>query len=160
AQQQTVLNSLRTQKASGRLVIHIAADMASWENTPTDIEVRAGDTLFIPKRPNFVLVNGQVYNNTAITFIPGKTASWYLSAAGGPTPTANTKDIFIVRANGSLIGRSQNGWWGGNVLSTKLEPGDSVIVPEKFLTGSSFMRSLMAWATVLSSFSITAAAVH
>ncbi len=161
AQQQTVLNSLKTQKASGRLVIHITADTASWENTPTDIEVRAGDTLFIPKRPNFVLVNGQVYNNTAITYIPGKTASWYLSAAGGPTPTANTKDIFIVRANGSLIGRSQSGgWWGGNVLSTKLEPGDSVIVPEKFLTGSSFMRSLLAWATVLSSFSITAAAVH
>ena len=161
AQQQTVLNSLKTQKASGRLVIHITPDLASWENTPTDIEVRAGDTLFIPKRPNFVLVNGQVYNNTAITYIPGKTAAWYLSAAGGPTPTANTKDIFIVRANGSLIGRSQSGgWWGGNVLSTKLEPGDSVIVPEKFLTGSSFMRSLMAWATVLSSFSITAAAVH
>ena len=161
AQQQTVLNSLKTQKASGRLVIHIAADMAAWENTPTDIEVRAGDTLFIPKRPNFVLVNGQVYNNTAITYIPGKTAAWYLSAAGGPTPTANTKDIFIVRANGSLIGRSQSGgWWGGSVLSTKLEPGDSVIVPEKFLTGSSFMRSLLAWATVLSSFSITAAAVH
>jgi protein involved in polysaccharide export with SLBB domain len=160
AQQQTVVNNLKTQKASGRLVIHITSDVAAWQNTAADIQVRAGDTLFIPKRPNFVLVNGQVYNNTAITYIPGKTASWYLNAAGGPTQTANTKDIFIVRANGSLIGRSQNGWWGGNVLSTKLEPGDSVIVPEKFLTGSSFMRSLMAWATVVSSFSLTAAAVH
>ncbi len=160
AQQQTVLNNLKTQKASGRLVIHITADITSWENTSNDIEVRAGDTLFIPKRPNFVLVNGQVFNNTALTYTPGKTASWYLAAAGGPTPTANTKDIFVVRANGALVGRSQNSWWGGNVLSTKMEPGDSVIVPEKFLTGSSFMRSLMAWATVLSSFSITAAAVH
>ncbi len=34
-----------------------------------------------------MLAYGQVYNPTAITYVPGKTAEWYLAQAGGPTET-------------------------------------------------------------------------
>ena len=131
------------------MVIHITADIDSWANTPADIELRRGDVLTIPKRPGFVLVTGQVYNATALTFTPGKTAGWYLGRAGGTNATANRKEIFIIRANGSVVGRRSGGWFDGDVLSTKLNPGDVVVVPQKIIGASLFWRNLLAPASLL-----------
>jgi protein involved in polysaccharide export with SLBB domain len=156
-QQQQVLSRLRSQPVNGRLVIHISGELSSWENTPDDIEVRAGDVLRIPKRPGFVLVNGQVYNSSAITFSPGKTAEWYLRRAGGATEVANKKDIFIIRANGSVVGRGSGSWLGHEVLSTRLDAGDVVVVPQKIIGASMAWRNLLTVAQVASSVAITAA---
>ena len=155
-QQNEVLSRLRSQPATGRLVIHISADISSWENTPADIEVRAGDVLSIPKRPGFVLVTGQVYNSTAITFIPGKNAGWYLHRAGGANQIANKKQIFIIRANGSVMGREPSLWFDQDVLSTRLDPGDVVVVPQKIIGASLFWRNLLTVAQIASSVAFTA----
>jgi protein involved in polysaccharide export with SLBB domain len=156
-QQEQVLARLKSQPASGRLVIHIGPDIASWENTSTDIEVRAGDVLRIPKRPGFVLVSGQVYNSSAVTFTPDKTAGWYLRRAGGATEIANTKDIFIIRANGSVVGRGSGSWLDRDVLATRLDPGDVVVVPQRIIGASLFWRNLLTVAQITSSIAITAA---
>lgn len=151
-QRQQVLASLRSHPASGRLVIRISADISKWENTPADIELRAGDTLVVPKRPNFVMVGGQVYNATAISYMHGKDANWYLRQAGGATQLANKKGIFILRADGSVVGRSVGlGLWKGDVLSTRLQPGDSIVVPEKITGGSMFWKNLMTGAQLATS---------
>jgi protein involved in polysaccharide export with SLBB domain len=157
-QQQTeVLARLRSQPPSGRLVIHISADISSWENTPADIEVRNGDVLRIPKRPGFVLVSGQVYNASAITYIPGKPASWYLRRAGGANEVANKGDIFIIRANGTVVGRGTGSFWDHDVLSTELNPGDVLVVPQKIIGASVFWRNLLTVAQLASSIAFTAA---
>jgi protein involved in polysaccharide export with SLBB domain len=160
AQQQQVLGSLKSQPANGRMVIHITSDISKWEGTPDDIEVRAGDVVTIPKRPNFVMVSGQVYNASAITYTAGKDADWYLRQSGGYTSLANSKGIYIIRANGSVIGKgSSSGWWGGGVRGTRLQPGDTVVVPEKILTGSPWLRDLLASAQLFSSIALTAGIV-
>ena len=155
-QEDQVLARLRSAPLSGRLVIHISADINSWAGTPDDIEVRKGDVLRVPKRPGFVLVSGQVYNATAITFAPGKTAGWYLSRAGGSTAAADRKDIFVIRANGSVVGRRSDSWTGG-VLDTKLEPGDVVVVPPKIIGTSLFWRNLLSGAQIASSIALATA---
>jgi protein involved in polysaccharide export with SLBB domain len=155
-QQQQVLQKLRSQPPSGRLVIKISTDIASWENTPVDIEMRSGDVLTIPKKPSFILVSGQVYNPTAITYVPGKNAGWYLKRAGGQTDMANHKEIFVIRANGSVVGRHSGEWYDDNVLSTMMQPGDIVVVPQKIMGGSMVWRNMLATAQVLSSIAITA----
>jgi protein involved in polysaccharide export with SLBB domain len=156
-QQEQVLARLKSQPVTGRLVIHINADIASWENTPADIEVRAGDVLRIPKRPGFVLVSGQVYNSSAITFTPDKTAGWYLRRAGGATEIANTRDIFIIRANGSVVGRRSGSLFDHDVLATRLDAGDVVVVPQKIIGASVFWRNLLTVAQIGTSIAITAA---
>lgn len=156
-QEDQVLADLKSRPPSGRLVIHITADIDSWANTPADVELRRGDVLTVPKRPGFVLVTGQVYNATAITFAPGKSASWYLSRAGGTNSTANRKEIFIIRANGSVIGRHSGEWFDPDVLSIKLNPGDVVVVPQKIIGSSMFWRNLLTTAQFASSVAITAA---
>lgn len=154
-QQNQVLSDLKNHPPTGRMVIHVSADIDSWANTPADIELRRGDVLTIPKRPGFVLVSGQVYNATALTFTPGKTAAWYLSRAGGTNSAANRKEIFIIRANGSVVGRRSGGWFDANVLSTTLNPGDVVVVPQKVIGGSLFWKSLLSTGQLAASIAIT-----
>jgi protein involved in polysaccharide export with SLBB domain len=156
AQQDEVLSDLKSHPPTGRMVIHITADIDSWANTSADIELRRGDVLTIPKRPGFVLITGQVYNSTALTFTPDKTAGWYLSHAGGTNTAANRKEIFIIRANGSVVGRHSGGWFDGKVLSTKLDPGDVVVVPQKIIGSSLLWRNLLTTAQLASSIAITA----
>lgn len=156
-QQQQILSRLKSQPSTGRLVIHITADINSWAGTPADIEIRRGDVLRIPKRPGFVLISGQVYNATAITFTPGKTAGWYLQRAGGATSVANRKEIFVIRANGSVVGRRSGEWYNHDVLATRLQPGDVVVVPQKIIGASLFWRNLLSTAQIASSVAITAA---
>ncbi len=160
-QQKEVVERLRSQPAIGRLVIKITADIASWEGTPADIELRRGDVLTIPKKPGFVLVSGQVYNASAITFVPGKNAGWYLKRAGGSTEGGNMKEVLVIRANGLVVGRRSGEWYDSSVLETKLEPGDVVVVPQKVFGGSAVLRNLFASAQILSSVGFAAAlALH
>ncbi|MGA3223729.1 MAG: SLBB domain-containing protein [Acidobacteriaceae bacterium] len=156
-QQAEVLQRLKSQPASGRLVIHISADINSWAGTPADIEMHAGDVLTVPKRPGFVLVSGQVYNASALTYVPGKDASWYLRRAGGTNDVANRREVFVIRANGSVVGRRSGEWYGSNVLSTRLDPGDVIVVPQRIIGGSLFWKNLLTVAQISSSIAFTAA---
>jgi protein involved in polysaccharide export with SLBB domain len=156
AQQDQVINDLKAHPPTGRMVIDISADIDSWANTPADIELRRGDVLTIPKRPGFVLVTGQVYNATAVTFTPGKNANWYLSRAGGTNATAHRKDTFIIRANGTVVGRPSGSWTDDKVFSTKLNPGDVVVVPQKVIGTSAFWRSLIQTAQLAAGVAVTA----
>ncbi|MCU1250212.1 MAG: polysaccharide export protein [Edaphobacter sp.] len=156
-QQKAVVERLRTQPSIGRLVIRISGDIASWEGTAADIEMRRGDVLTVPKKPGFVLISGQVYNASAITFVPGKTAGWYLKRAGGSTEGGNMKEVLVIRANGLVVGRRSGEWYEPGVLETKLEPGDVVVVPQKVFGGSAALRNLFASAQILSSVGFAAA---
>jgi protein involved in polysaccharide export with SLBB domain len=155
-QQQQAITALRNQPANGRLVINISKDIAKWENTSADLELRDGDSLYVPKRADFVIVAGQVNGPTALTYVPGKRAAWYLRNAGGTTKVGNRKDAFIVRANGSVLG-NYGGMFSGSVLSTRLNPGDSVVIPEKVFGGSFFWKNLVSISQLASAAAITAA---
>ena len=69
---------------------------------------------------------------------------------------ANKKDIFVIRANGSVVGRDSGGWYSNNVLETKMQPGDIVVVPQKIMGGSNTLRNILATAQIMSSIAITA----
>jgi protein involved in polysaccharide export with SLBB domain len=156
-QQQQVLASLRSHASIGRLVIKISPDFSQWENTSADVTMRAGDTLNIPKRPDFVLVSGQVYNATGITYRPGKDARWYLRQAGGVTRSGDKRNIFIVRADGSVVGNQGSALFGNSLLDLRLHPGDSIVVPEKVMGGSQIWRNLIGTAQIASSLALTGA---
>jgi protein involved in polysaccharide export with SLBB domain len=132
-QTEAALAQLQASAPIGRVVIHISPDMKTWQNTAADVQVRDGDVLFVPKKAGYVMVNGQVFNPTAISYRPGHSAKWYLSQAGGVTQIADKKAVFVIRADGSVIAAKNNsdGWWGGDPMSTTLRAGDTIVVPEK-----------------------------
>jgi protein involved in polysaccharide export with SLBB domain len=148
-QYQTTLNQLTTNAPIGRVSIRITSNIDRWRSTSADIEVRAGDVLTVPKRPSYVMVSGQVFNPTAISYRPGKSAKWYLSQSGGPTQLANKKAIFVIRADGSVIGGKQ-GFLIGDSFSAVLLPGDTVVVPERAIGGGRNWNVLFTSAQVAS----------
>jgi len=163
AQTDSRLSQLATNPPIGRVVIHIQSDVKAWKHTPADIALRDGDVLVIPKKANTVMVNGQVFNPTAISAQPGRSAKWYLSQAGGLTPLADKKAVFVVRADGSVISAKNNteGWWAGDPLGAALRPGDSVVVPEKTpKIGGTNWALVMQTAQVASSVALAVAYIH
>ncbi|MGH9714434.1 MAG: SLBB domain-containing protein [Candidatus Acidiferrales bacterium] len=153
-QYQTTLAQLTSNPPLGRVAVRISSQPDHWKNTPADIEVRAGDSLVIPKRPSYVMVSGQVFNPTAVSYRPGRSAKWYLGQSGGPTQLAYKKGIFVIRADGSVIGTNDS-MWSGSSLSAVLEPGDTVVVPEKAMGGGIQWQNLFMAVQVASSIAST-----
>jgi len=153
-QYQTTLTQLSSNPPVGRVAIRISSDINRWKNSAADVEVRAGDTLVIPKRPSFVMVSGQVFNPTAVSYRPGKNAKWYLSQAGGPTTVADKKAIFVIRADGSVIGAKES-LWSGRSLNAVLQPGDTVVVPERAIGGGIQWQAVFLATQVASSIAST-----
>jgi polysaccharide export outer membrane protein len=153
-QWQATLEQLSANTPAGRVTIRVSSQINRWKNTNSDVEVRAGDVLVIPKRPSFVMVTGEVFNPTAVSYRSGKSAKWYLSQSGGPTTLANKKAIFVIRADGSVIG-SKTGLLSGESLSASLQPGDTVVVPEKALGGGLQWQSVLLTAQTASAIAST-----
>ena len=148
AQRDEILTNLRNTPATGRMVISISSDISRWANTSADIEVRAGDLLVVPKRPEFVMTSGQVYNSVAITYAPGRDLSWYLRKSGGATRNGDKKEIYVLRADGSVVPRD-TGLIGNNFMSLRMRPGDTIIVPEKIGGGSQAWEKIAAAAQAM-----------
>jgi protein involved in polysaccharide export with SLBB domain len=129
---ETTIQQLQANPPVGRVVIHIQHDLRAWKNTSSDVMIRDGDVLVIPKKADYITVNGQVFNPTAVSYRPGRSAKWYLSQAGGMTQLANKKAVFVIRADGSVLASKNNSsaFWSGDPLNVSLKPGDSVVVPE------------------------------
>jgi polysaccharide export outer membrane protein len=76
----------------------------------------------------------------------------YLDLAGGPQRVADKGEIFVVRANGSVVTKRRGG------LNAPALPGDVVFVPVK-TQGSTFWARLRDVTSVLFSAGLSAAAV-
>jgi len=153
-QWQSALENLVSNPPSGRVAIQVSSNLRNWEGTSRDITVRNGDVLSVPKRPSFVLVQGQVYGPAAIAYHPGKSARWYLIRGGGPTNLANKRAIFVIRADGTVIGGNSRLW--SEPLNTTLQPGDMVVVPEKALGGPRIWKTVFQDAQIISSIAASA----
>lgn len=152
---QSTLDTLVNTPPSGRVTMQISSNVKTWANTSRDVMLRSGDVVVIPKRPSYILVQGQVYGPTAVAYRPGKSAKWYLMQAGGPTNLANKKAIFVIRADGTVFGKGSS-WISGDGLNVPLQPGDMIVVPEKPIGGTPVWRNIFATAQVMSSLATSA----
>jgi len=109
------------------------------KGSTADVLLEDGDRLEVPKKTNVVNVVGRVYNPTGVVYDPAHdTVDHYLKMVGGPTESANRDHIFLLKANGSVVTRdnADGGFFSTGrqgLLSTRVDPGDSIVVPEKLL---------------------------
>lgn len=162
AQTDTALSQLEATAPVGRVVIHIPPDFERLARSASDIPMRNGDVLIVPKKMNYVSVSGEVFNPTAVAYLPGRSAKWYLSQSGGLTQIADKKAVFVVRADGSVVSAKNNsGIWSGDPLNVVLKPGDSIVVPEKApKMAPRNWASLIQAAQVASSVALTVGYLH
>lgn len=151
-----LLNSLRTRRPEGRLVLDIAPDAAA---LPA-LELEDGDTVRLPPRTQSIGVFGSVFNGGNFVHQEGRDVGTYVRRAGGPTGGADYASAFVVRANGSVWSARQGGWWNGVTRFEELAalPGDTVFVPEK-LDRSSWVQGAKDWTQILYQFGVGLAAL-
>ena len=101
-----LITRLRQEEPLGRMVVNL--DYLELKTNPvTNFAVKDKDTLYIPKRPSFVSVVGEVLNMTSVGF----NQEWALmntQSSGGLNDTADKNKIFIILPNGQseLLNRS------------------------------------------------------
>ncbi|MEI7967428.1 MAG: SLBB domain-containing protein [Betaproteobacteria bacterium] len=156
--QQALIARLRTIKAPGRVVLEVPPGARDIKDLP-DLPLEDGDRLYVPPAPATVSVFGAVYNENAFLHRSGKKVDDYLRQAGGPTKNADDDAIYLARADGSVVSKSQGGGWGGGLGSVRVMPGDSVVVPEK-LDRTEFRRALRDWTQIFSQFGMGIAALR
>lgn len=137
---QSLLDQLKSSKAVGRLVIDLDQVIASQPGADQDIVLRDGDELTVPRQRQEVTVIGEVQTNTSHLYQKGMSRADYIAQSGGVTRKADEKQIYVVRANGSVVANN-NRWFtnGGDI-----KPGDTVVVP----LDTERMPSLPFWQSV------------
>ncbi|GAB4437392.1 MAG: SLBB domain-containing protein [Rhodocyclaceae bacterium] len=148
--QQALIAKLRAVKASGRIVLDVPAQGRGLADLP-DLALEDGDRLFVPPRPSVVSVFGAVFNQNAFVHREDKRVSDYLAQAGGPTRDADTGQLYVLRADGSVLSKENRGWL--SLEGERLMPGDAVIVPER-LEKFVLVRELKDWAQVFYQFAL------
>ncbi len=156
--QQTLLARLRQLKATGRIVLEVKPKSSGVESIP-EVQLQDDDRFIVPSVPASVNVVGAVYDQNSFLYQPQRRVGDYLRLAGGPNREADKAHIFVIRADGSVYSReSANGLWGNNFEAARLNPGDSIIVPEKII-GASVLRGFLNWSQVFSQLALGAASI-
>jgi protein involved in polysaccharide export with SLBB domain len=150
--QQQQLARLKTLKSSGRVSLELQPAQVALSALPP-LPLEDGDAIHIPSRPGFVTAVGEVYNENAIIYRPGRTVGDVLKTAG-MSDNAEPDNAFVLRADGSVKAARDSGslFSLGSFDDLELMPGDTVVVPAKLdrRTGwTKFMTGLKDWTQVL-----------
>jgi len=121
-----LIASLGTVEALGRVVIESDQRVVALR-PDLDTVLESGDTLYVPKRPNYVLALGDVSNPGALQFIAGKTAIDYIGETGGTSKTADKRRIFLVLPDGTAQPLRNLKSINSKVV---VPPGSTIIVPK------------------------------
>jgi len=118
-----------------------------------DVELQDGDQIIIPR----IMGSAYVVGETASPFATykvrnGMKVSDLLKLAGGPTRNADTWNIRLLKADGHIV----DSW----VNSKVVEPGDTLLVPQRFKRDTSWQENLVALTPVALVISSLAAAGH
>jgi len=161
ASQRELVNRLREIRATGRIVLHIEPFSSDLSSLP-DLPLEDGDRFIVPPVPSTVGIVGAVYDPNSFLYIPHKHAGDYLQSAGGPNRNADKRQIFIIRADGSVVSRqylNHTIWTDDRFSRQAIYPGDTIVIPEQ-LNKTTILRGLTDWSAVFSQFALGAAAVN
>jgi len=121
---------LRAVEPTGRLVIdlpRLITDTRGGRRSQYDVTLVDGDRLYIPPITQEVMVTGEVFNPTSHLFKRGLDRRDYVKMSGGSTRKADDRNIYVIRANGSVVAKQRS--WIGAGNAGDIEPGDTIIVP-------------------------------
>ncbi|MGA2847841.1 MAG: SLBB domain-containing protein [Terracidiphilus sp.] len=150
-------------RATGRIVLQFQPNNSSVDDVPA-INLENGDKFVVPFAPSMINIVGAVNDQNSFLYQPSRTVGQYLKLAGGTNRNADWRHSFVIRADGSVVGKAgKNGatLWSGNGSFTqiRLNPGDTIVVPDKTLRPTA-IRNVLDWTQVFSQLALGAAAIN
>jgi polysaccharide export outer membrane protein len=156
---QSLLGQLRGTRAVGRVVIDLPRLIRDPVGSTNDVVLRGGDQLFVPRLQQQVTVLGEVQNSTSLLYHPRLSRDDYIAQSGGLTRRADGGQVYVVRANGSVVASEGSRWFRRGGSRAEIKPGDTIVVP----LNVERLPPLPMWQAVtqiLYNVAIAAAAVH
>ncbi len=164
-----LVDSLARTEVTGRMTLRLA-NLRLMKGSEYDIELDDGDSLYIPKMTNVVNVSGAVMVHGSYTYSDVFDYRDYIDRAGGLTRYADEKNIFVLKVDGSAM-KIPGGMFSWNSPRSRweltafgediktIEPGDTIVVPEK-LQATAWLRSLKDITAVLAQAGIFASSMN
>lgn len=90
----------------------------------SDIILREGDVIRVPKMNNTVKITGGVLYKNVVSYDPDLTVKDYVAMSGGYIKKAKKSGAYIVYMNGTVATRKSKG-------GLKVEPGCEIVIPVK-----------------------------
>ena len=90
--------------------------------------LKADDKVYVLNKDNSVSVQGAVQESTAMSFVPGQKAGYYIQSAGGFTDFAKKNKLYVIYQNQSIKAMKTFLFFK---QYPKLQPGATVVVPQK-----------------------------
>lgn len=156
-----MISRLSQVKATGRIVLQFHPNSASVDDIPP-IGLENGDKFVVPFAPSNINVVGAVYDQNSYLYRRGETLDYYLRLAGGANRNADWHHAFLIRADGSVVSRTHvpgRGFWKESFNDIKLNPGDTIVVPDKTLRPTA-LRGLLDWSQLFSQLALGAAVIN
>lgn len=151
------IETLKTKKAEGRMVISLLPE-ERFKDSEFDFTVQPGDLLEVPADPKVVSVFGQVYSPNSYHHVTGKTVAEYLGKSGGFTRDAEEDDVYIIKADGSVVSRQMSSGFFGGFMDMELHSGDTIVVPQ-VIEKTAWMRDIKDITTIISQIALAAGVV-
>ena len=102
--------------------------------------------IFIPKNSNVVNVIGEVLNPAAFEYSKNMSVIQAIENAGGFQQFADTKRVYVIKANGLVKKVNRNIFLG----DSGLKPGDTIVVPRKIFLSNPITQALVPITQILS----------
>ena len=123
SQKRALLKTLASRITLGRIVIQLDV-LEKFKGSHDDVILEGGDTLTIPLPPAEVITMGSVRSPASIVYRNDENLQYYINRCGGFSVSANKKEIYILKVDGSAI--------VGFLKLRTLDPGDTIVVPPKY----------------------------
>ncbi len=127
--QRQSLERFKMLKPEGRISLNIKPSLLVTSGDLPVLRLENGDKIHVPHRPDFIQVFGSVNTESALVYREGLSVKDYIGMAGIAS-TADLNGVILVRADGSAM--TNQSFWGNDVLSAQVLPGDILVMPEKF----------------------------
>ena len=138
---EAVANIIENLPGNGRLVIDLEQAMNG--NDRADIKIEDGDVLYIPQQTNIVNIIGEVRSPNVVNYEKNLRTNDYINLAGGFNQRADFSNIYILRANGSII-MLEKSYFSFGLSRPRFLPGDTLVVPLK----QNYQSPLPLWSQV------------
>ncbi|MBI4801790.1 MAG: SLBB domain-containing protein [Elusimicrobia bacterium] len=143
--------SLKLLKAQGRVYIKLNS-LHSLKDSDYDIELEEEDSITIPAMSSMVNVAGAVMAQGSYIYSSSSYGD-YIDMAGGYADYSKPGKTFILKADGSARKARKCLFFGA-----KVEPGDTVMVPERF-DHIAWLREIRDFTQILMNVALTAGVV-
>ncbi len=120
------IRQLERAQATGRMVIDMEKIMKC--RSKNDLALEDGDSLNVPRTPDFVQVAGQVYVPTSHLYDEDRKISDYIELSGGNTVLGRIDDAYVIQANGEVL-NARGSRRSSRIAQESVMPGARIYVP-------------------------------